>query len=283
VLSSLCWGLITTFSRLAYDHGSTPQTLVLIRFGFGAGLIALVALLQRRPLRLPPHALLSSLWLALAFLGMSFGYLSSVRYIPVSLAAMVFYTYPLLVGVLASLLGREPMTWAKGLSLCLAFAGLVLALGPSFAELDPRGIALAAVAALSVTAITTFGGPALRRVDKMAMNVHVNLWSLLAFGAYVAFDNELAAPVTAIGYAGLTGATLCYLVATLAIFAALTLIGPTRIAFLSNIEPVVSLAAATLILGERLGPAQIGGIGLLLTALVAMTLAGGRQAPTPVA
>jgi drug/metabolite transporter (DMT)-like permease len=45
-------------------------------------------------------------------------------------------------------------------------------------------------------------------------------------------------------------------------------IGPVRTAGMMNLEPVVSVAAAALILGERLEPVQLAGCALVLLALM---------------
>ncbi len=277
VLASLFWGVITTMSRLSYDGGGTAHTVVLIRFAAFVVVIGLVWRLAGRSFRLARADLLASLWMALTVLGMSVGYLSSVAYIPVSLAAMIFYAYPPFVGVLASLVGREPMTWLKGMALATAFLGLALALGPSFAALDPRGVALASLAAISVGVFTVFGGPVLRRVDTVTMNFYVNMWALLGFGAFAVVVGDVRLPTTVLGYVGLSGATLCYLAASIAIFAALPMIQPVRVALLSNIEPLVTLGAAALVLGETLTPAQLAGAALVLGAILAMTLGGLRD------
>lgn len=277
VFSTLSWGLITTFARVAYDGGATPHALVLTRFGAFVAVVGLLAPLAGRNLKLSRRDFGASLWMALAVFGMSFGYLSSVAYIPVSLAAMIFYTFPLMVGVMSSALGREPMTGAKALGLAVAFAGLALTLGPSLASLDARGLALALVAACSVAIFTTLGGAVLRRADTVTVNFYVNLWAFLGFGGYALLAGDPRLPASSLGFVGLAGATLCYLAASIAIFAALPLIAPVRVALLSNIEPLVSVAAATLILGEVLSPVQALGIAVVLMALVAMTLAGRRE------
>jgi drug/metabolite transporter (DMT)-like permease len=59
-------------------------------------------------------------------------------------------------------------------------------------------------------------------------------------------------------------------------FAALALLGAADTAVVSTAEPVVSVAAAALVLGERLGPVQI--VGGVLVVLAVATLARLRPA-----
>jgi drug/metabolite transporter (DMT)-like permease len=274
VLSAAAFGLVTTQSRLAYDAGSNPLTVVLIRSAAFAVVFGAVQLLGGRGLRLPRATLVATLWLAVLLLLMSAGYLGAVAYIPVGVAALVFFTFPFYVAVVSSLAGREPMTRAKGAALAVAFVGLALTLGPDIEGLDWRGVACALAAAIAFGSAIAFGGKIMQRDDVLAVNVITNFWIALAVGAYVIATQNLAPPITKLGVIGLGGATICYLVAFTAWFLSLRFIGPIRVAMMFNIEPLVSIAAAWLILDEPLAPVQLLGGALVIAAVVALTTIG---------
>lgn len=274
VLTACGFGTITTLSRIAYDAGGTPVTQVFLRFSAFVALIGPIMLALRRPVRLPGRALVVTMWIAVLMMMMSAGYLFSVAYIPVSLAAIIFYSFPLLVGLLVTVTGREPITWAKVVALLGAFAGLTLALGPSFANLDLRGVALALTAAVGVALTAVYGAPAMGTHDGLAINLWTNFWMLLAASAYVLLAGGLAWPDTLAGSLAAIAATLCYIGAFIAWFAAIRMIEPTYGAMMLNIEPVVSIVAATLLLDERLGPVQIAGVVLVLGMLTLMATSG---------
>jgi drug/metabolite transporter (DMT)-like permease len=99
-----------------------------------------------------------------------YGYMASIAYIPVSLAALLFFTFPLLVGVFAAIAGQERMTILKTVALVVAFAGLALALGPSWASLDWRGVALALTASVVGALAYLFLTPVFRQYDLMAVS-----------------------------------------------------------------------------------------------------------------
>lgn len=276
VLAACSFGLITTLSRIAYDAGGTPTTQVFLRFVAFVLLIGPLIKLLGRPVLLPRGGLARTLGIAVLMLMMSAGYLFSVAYIPVSLAAMIFYTFPLMVGVLSAATGREPMTTVKIVALLGAFAGLALALGPSFTSLDPRGVALALTAAIGVALATLFGARAMVGYDGLAFNFWTNAWMLVVASAFVAIAGGLAWPDGAVGSGAAILGTLLYVGAFIAWFAALRLIAPTYGAVMLNVEPVVSVAAATLLLGERLGPLQLAGVVLVLGMLSLMAAKGGK-------
>ncbi len=251
--------------------------MVLLRHVLFVALVGTLLLVLRRRCRLSPKALLATLWMAATLAMMSLGYLGSVAFIPVNLAALIFYTNPLLVGMLAAAAGREQMTIAKAAALLVAFIGLSLALGPGFESLDPRGIACALTAALGAALTIAFYGQAMRGQDTLTITFYTNLWTLIGLVVYLAMSGGFALPRTALGAIGTGGVGLCYVVAFLTWFLAGRLAGPVRIAALMNIEPLVSIFAAWLLLGERLAPVQIIGACLVLGSILAITLSGIRR------
>lgn len=277
-VAAASFGCITTFSRLAYDSGANPQTLVMLRFVAFVAVVGGAFLLLGRPFRLGRRGLVASLWLAVTTLMMSAGYLSSIAYIPVSLAATILYTFPLIVALFSSATGRERMTPLKAIALLAAFVGLVIALGPQFDSLNLKGIAAATIAALGVAAAVLFGGKAMREHDPLTVNLHTNLWLLIVMALFIVSAGDPQLPSTALGIVGTAGATLLYVAAFAGWFLSARFISPVRVAAMFNVEPVVTFMAASLVLGEQLTVAQLAGVGLILSALIALTVAGGRRA-----
>lgn len=273
LVSATAFGLVTTQSRLAYDAGSNPLTMVLVRVSAFALVFGAVVLLAGRRLRLSRRELRGTIWLAGMFLLMSAGYLGSVAFIPVGLAALVFFTFPFIVAALSALTGREPLTLPKVVALLVAFIGLALALGPGLDGLDWRGIACALGAAVGFALAIAFGSKVVESTDIMVVNVYTNLWMSLALGAFMLATGGIALPGTSLGLAAMGGATLCYLVAYSCWFLGVSRVSPVRVAALYNLEPIVTIAAAGLVLHERLAPLQLAGAALVIAAILAISLA----------
>jgi drug/metabolite transporter (DMT)-like permease len=113
--------------------------------------------------------------------------------------------------------------------------------------------------------------------DGLAMTLWTNAWMLVVGGAYVLVAGGLAWPDTLAGSLAAIGATLCYVVAFITWFAAIRMIAPTYGAMMLNVEPVVSIFAATLLLDERLGAVQVAGVVLVLAMLTLMAASGRRR------
>ena len=276
-VSAVFFSLITTFSKLAYQAGATPLALTWIRFAAFVVLVGGYQLLARRSFRLPRRNLIATFPMAVGMMMMSVGYLSSVVYIKVSLAVVLLYSFPLMVGILAAVSGREQIRPLKGLALLVAFGGLVMAVGLDAASPDWRGIALALVAALGVAGTLTFGGPYLEGVDTFAVNNLTNLWMLIAMTLFLGLFGGAVLPTGSSGWAGLAGATLCYILGFVLMFAAMKRLPPSQTAVMMYLEPIVSISAATLLLGETTRPLQWVGVAIMLSALCFSALAGAKR------
>ena len=290
LLGTVFVSLITTLASLAYGGGATPTMLVWSRF---IGLVLVLGAILKFsgvPFRLPKRNMRATFWIAICLLTMSAGYLSSVLYIKVSLAVIIFYTYPLLVAVLATLSGRERLSPLRVLLLVVAFCGLLVALGPDLGltlmpfgfdpgaiTLDWRGAALALIASLGIAVFVTFTGPYLAGVDSRVVNFWANLWTILMVATFVAIEGGLSLPDTATGWVGYGSATLCYIAAMICWFGSMKVLRPTETAMTLNLEPAISLVAAAFILGEATSPQQWVGTLVLLGAIVLSSIAGARH------
>jgi drug/metabolite transporter (DMT)-like permease len=206
--------------------------------------------------------------LGIALLGMTVGYLSAVWFVPVSLGALVFYTFPLIVAALAPFVIGTRLSALQSGAFALAFLGLALALGPSLDGLDWRGVALALGAAVSIAAFYLVSGPVLKAVDTFVLTFYINAICLAGMAAAAATLGGLALPETGFGWFAFAAAAACYVFAVVAQFGAIRRGGPSRTAMILNLEPVVSIAAAVLFLAEALSALQLAGVGLVFVALV---------------
>ncbi|BBK40924.1 membrane protein [Allostella vacuolata] len=279
LVSSLGFGLAPTLARLAYDAGSDPPTAILMRFTVASMVVTLVMRRMGRPLRLAPAERWQAIGIGLVAGVMSYGYLSAIAHIPVSVAALVFFTFPAMVALAAHLTGQERLTWLRAGALAGAFAGISLVVGldgltgtGDGPRLDPVGLALALMAAATCAASILWTSRVLRRAEPLAVNAHAVLTGACAYLLLVALHGGPAWPVTPLGWGGLLGASFVYAAGFVSLFLAVRLLGPVRVAALGNLEPVVAVGAAVAILGETVTLQQGAGILVVLAALVTLQL-----------
>ena len=274
MIAALFVSLITTFARITYDAGSNPATQVFLRSLCMMLVLGGVQLGLGRSLMVPRHTIMTTVALGTCILLMSFGYLASVFYISVSLAVLLFYTYPLMVGIASPLLGRERMTWIKAVCLIGAFAGLLVASSEGLGTLDWRGVALVLAGAGGVAGIALFGGSAMSKAHPFTMNAWMNLWVVLVVGIYLIASGGPQFPQTAVGWLATLAVCLCYTLGVLLMFKGLMLISPARSALTMNLESVFTTLAAILLLHETVALRQWIGMVMLLIFLGISTFAG---------
>ncbi len=280
--SAFAYGANVVFARIAADAGISGTSIVIYRAAVMAALIGIAAAIWRRSLRVDPSERAAMGVLSLASVGIGTAYLSSVAFIPVSVAVVIFYTFPVLI-VLASpfVTGRRldaPILAVAG----LAFLGVTGVVGPAFEGLDPRGVILALIASVC-TATQFFAAARAERTGVFAKVFWVNLIVIpvtvavgAAFGALNPPGDLALAPWSiALSIGGFVAGFLMQI-------AALARAHPVVIGLAFCFEPVVATLSSALVLGERLSPVQMAGGLLVLAAIMAnVVLDRSRPAPQP--
>src|SRR5215211_6448763 len=160
------YGVNIVSTRFAALAGISGVTLVFYRV-FVMLALAAAAALWRTPLRIAAgeRGTVAVLGIATAALGAA--YLSSVAFIPVTVAVVIFYTYPVLIVLASPLVDGSRITGTLVAVVALAAMGVVLVVGPAFQGLDWRGLALAATASVA-TAVQFFAATRCRRTGIVA-------------------------------------------------------------------------------------------------------------------
>lgn len=273
LLSATSIGAATPFARVAFDSGVDVIALMAIRYGLALLAVGAYLIWRRQPWRLSGRQLGQALGLALALGALSFAFFGSVRRIPVSLAALIYYTYPILVSLLAyrarpSKEHRRAHRLAFG-SQTVSLAGLGLILGLSWTSLDLPGVLMAIFSALLAALVYVFGDQLMRTVSPMILNLYVALVNAALFAVIGILGDTTAMPADQTGWVGLIGAAFFFVVGFIGMFAGLSMLGPSQAACLRNLEPVVTVGLSITLLGESYGVWQLVGAGVVLAGIVA--------------
>jgi drug/metabolite transporter (DMT)-like permease len=281
--ATMFYGLVPNFVRGAYMNGVPPLESTFFRTSFIAVVLAIVAVIRGESFRIPRAAMPSFIGQSIATLIISIGYLASVQFIPVGLAAIIFFTFPVIIMLAAPMVeGHAPGLLRVGIAV-IAFAGLATSVGPSFESLDIRGILLAAAAALFCT-LQFFSGRSMSRYMPPAAFgslVHVSIWpATLAVALYFGHGAIAIFPggtAKALGLAFMLGVGILYVGGYLVHMLSLRFAPASTVAPFFNLEPMIATGVAALFLGERLAINQYVGGGLVLAALVASSLVRSKK------
>ncbi len=264
--AAIFYGFNTTLSRLAYDTGTNPVSLTLYRFLMSAALMIILVLILRKSWKL---AVSPVVFVACVF-GMfatSIGHLGAVNYIPVSLSAIIFYTFPLMVVAYKRLAHREPVKRSELVAFLLAFIGIGIALGPDFHNFDPTGIALAFFGAIGATIFILSYERFPQETDSYVGTMWIMVASVACSLIALQFGFELVPPRESAGWIYLVMITLASVTAFVLSLQAINRVGGAIFALFLNFEPVIIILLAWIVIGEDLSLERIAGIALIVFAL----------------
>ena len=122
------YGLSYVTARWAYDEGTDAQTINGLRLAALALFNAVWVSASGAKFTVSWYAFFGSVWTGFFMFVGGAGNLGAIQYIPVSLAILVFYTYPLQTLLFASVLDRRWPRRTDYLAILLSLAGLALAL-----------------------------------------------------------------------------------------------------------------------------------------------------------
>jgi drug/metabolite transporter (DMT)-like permease len=285
--SGAAFGAMAIFAKLAYGEGATVGTLLATRFTIAAALFWAIVLARdgvEPAVALRRRDVAAGLALGGCAYSLQSGlYFSALTRIDASLLALLLYTFPAMVALAAVALGRERMTARRAGALTLALGGGALVVtGAGVGSLDGLGTALGLGAAIVYSSYILISDGVVGRVPPLALAalvctgaaVTLTLGSL-AVGEYRPGELSLAGW----GWIGLL-AVFSTVGAIALFFAGLKRVGPTAAAILATVEPLVTVLLAFAVFGETLGPLQLCGGMLVLSAVVVLNL---RTRPARVA
>lgn len=269
LISGAAFGLLPWFARIAYNHGAEPLGMLAVRFLIASFVLVVVSLF-RRTSKARPHGVLAWQLFALGAIGYapqaSF-YFFSVQRIDISLATIIFYTYPVFV-VLASWVFLRHRPSVRVIS-CLAVAVIGAALTAGQVQAGSiSGVLFMFGASLWYTGYIVLSSRVVHIAGAFTSLTYVMVGAAVAHGAvYLVVHPNV--PTDGTGWLAIAAASIIGTVLSMGFFfAGVSRVGPGEAAVLSTIEPVVSIAVGVLALNE-----QVTGFRLLGAALVLVSVA----------
>jgi drug/metabolite transporter (DMT)-like permease len=282
LVSATGFGVMAIFAKIAYAAGANVPTTLFLRFLL-ASVLLWVGIGATRRSGLPRSGRVLGACIGLGAVGyaaQSLIFFTALRYISVSLAALLLYTYPPVVTLLATVVLRERLDRWKALALCTAGVGLLLVLGPGVGVASGSGVLLALGASAVFSVYIIVSRLALRHIRPLVASAIIIPSACASFGLYGELSSQLRFGLSGRAYAAITGmALISTVLAIVAFFAGLERVGASRAALLSTFEPVVTISLGAALLGDRLSATQI--LGGVCIAGAVLLLHGARGAPDP--
>jgi drug/metabolite transporter (DMT)-like permease len=259
----------TALASVAYKDGASALSVLAYRTTLAALALFAILKLSGVPMTLTPAKRRIALALGVLLGLYSYGLLGAIEHMPVALAVLTFYLWPLIMGVAASALGMERMTPTLAVALIVAFGGLMLALDVWSGQLSAIGVALAVSGAvLNVVLTLTNRRLVGAQQDSRPVSVHMLSVGALTYALACVVVGTFPLPQTAAGWAAFLGVGVFYSFSIIGVFIAMSIIGPLRAALFANFEPISSVVIGTYVLDQAMKPTQLFGVALVLAAII---------------
>jgi drug/metabolite transporter (DMT)-like permease len=275
---SLVWS--STFLAIRIGNDSlAPLWAASLRLAAGSVLLTLIALAWR--LEWPRGAALrAAVWFGVVDFGVSLALLYwAEKYVPSSVAAILYATIPLCTTLFARAFGLEPLRPLKVAGSLVGLAGVVVLFSAQLRAALPA-LPLAAAFLGAVTA--ALAGVLLKRASggsPVAVNAVAHLAGApLCLAGSLALHERWAVPASAGGWWSLAYLTVVGSVVAFVAFAYLIQRWPVvRTSFIAVLTPVLATVLGAVVAHERIGmPALVG--AAIVVAGVALGIAGDRAA-----
>jgi drug/metabolite transporter (DMT)-like permease len=277
----LLLAIATTFgsnhvaARVAFEHGASVTTAVAVRATCTALFVLALARLQGVRLALPRPRLARAIAVGALLAVQSYCLYAAVARIPVALALLAFYTFPMLLALLSWATGGERPGRRALVAMPVALVGLALALNvlgqtgsiaSRWAEIG-TGVGFALAAAISFALVLLFTTRWLKDVDGRVRTFYTTGVAAVLVMLVGAAAGSFAFPHGTAGWLGLAALTVLYGSAITALFVLLPRLGAVSNSVVLSFEPIAVLFIAWMILGQTVNALQAVGAFIVIGAI----------------
>ena len=268
LIAAAGYGSAYVVARIAYDYGLNSLTLNFLRFLTLVAIVALWVGFKGGDFRLPLGSLVITLFMGLLIACAGVTNFAAIEFIPVSLAILIFYTYPLVTLLLNSIVEKRAPGRTDYMAFACAFAGLALILEVSVDELNVTGVVLAIIGSLTAAAHLVVAKHAMRVARIATVIFYMSLSACVISGLATAVSGQFSLPAPGAGTWLLLYVVAAFCIGMVSMLTGVRMIGPVRTSIIMCMEPPLVIGCAYVLLGERLSAIQLLGSALVITGII---------------
>ena len=263
-------------NKIGSNAGISSPVMIFLR-----GLLIVIVLLiwlraTRQQMRFPLGVVAALGGIALLSVANSFGIVFAIGFIPVGLAILLLYLYPVLTPIFSAALGDSRLSAVQMGGALVAFGGLAIALNIWDLRIDIIGILLGIIGAVSLALNIVISARYMRRLPRLAVLLYLMVVVWVVAAVYVTVDHSLSWPKNSETWLIMGGLMVTYTIAMCSFYLAVDMLTPPRTGLIMNVEPVATIFAAALLLDETLGVWQYVGAAMVIAAVVAVSWQNAR-------
>ena len=268
LVSAGFFALANTLAGVAYKGGSNPFTLSATRFVLPAILLFLILLFSGKAIILARRPAITAAILGLLSVVYTFALLKAIELLPVTIAILIFYLFPILTAFILALFGAGRLTAKTIVSALIVFFGLSLALAAQFGELNLTGMLAGLVSAIGFAVVCSVSNRLMHDQDSRQVTLYLSAAATVAMIAIGFVVDDVRLPVTTAGWSGFIFSNVLYAGAIIGFYLSIAMVGAGAATFFLNLEPIVVVGAGYVFLGQVISPWQMVGVAIVVGALI---------------
>lgn len=274
IIASICFGALPLLTRIGYAGGANATTLLAIRFMIAAALLWGYLWVTGTKIQTTWKQVAVFFTVGIGGFGvMAYTYFNSFLYIPSSMAAVIMFTYPVIVTYLSAVFLETRITGGQIIALILVTSGaIVMSSGEMTFHLV--GILLACTSAVFYAMYIVYLGSSLTfRQEPKVLSAFITLAVAIFFTAFGAIRGELHFNLTGTAWtAVILMSIFSTVVAIMVFYAGVQKVGSSTAAIISTVEPVTALVLGITVLGESVTVMRLLGAVLIFAGVLYVQL-----------
>jgi drug/metabolite transporter (DMT)-like permease len=207
-------------------------------------------------------------------------FFASLRHGTAAAVTLLFYTYPVVVALVAFVMGKGLPGWLLGAALVSVVAGAsIVALAGGGVDVDAVGALLALGAAVTISFYLVGAEAVLDKTNSLTGAMWVSAAAAVGLAVFALLTGNGAWPRGLRQWAPIMGMAAFTAGAFVCLFAGLRRLGVMRTSILSATEPLTAAVLAAVLLGEDVKSQTVIGGVLILAGAVGASVA--RRGPVP--
>ena len=270
--AGLFFGILAPTTKMAYNLGVGVGLAIILRYLIATLLILPVIPFQKNLFKIYKNNLYDFILITLGSILLTSGLLLSVKYIEVSLAILIFCTYPIFVLSFSIIADKEQIPNNIKILFLSTFLGLFFVLGPSFNNLNIFGVLCAIMASIGATTMIVANQKMSNKsISPVQINIFINIFNLIFFCFVIFFFFLIDFSISKTSLLIILIPSISYAIALFLQLLAIPRIGQSNTALFLYLEPVVAIIGAVILLKETLNNYQLFGAIVVLSSLALAT------------
>ena len=260
LLSSFFFAFVPTSAKLALDSGVSLMVLLMSRCLIGLIILAPLTKSLGHPILVDRGKVLPLIFVSIISVCLIASTYHAIEYISIALVLMIIYLFPIGVALITTIRGEEKL----GRTQWLCIIGVLLGLGilildePSATSL--YGIFISVIGLLLFITFIYFTGKLVDEIGSATINLHLSFFSIVTLIMYISLvPVELSLPDDSIGWFGIIGNGVFYVLSYVLFFIGSKAIGITTASVLALTEPLFATIVALFILNQYLSLQEFSG------------------------